>query len=129
MIDPNYYYVLCSNCKGGTAHVHEWKDATCTEPKVCLNCGATEGEVLGHNYEKGTCTRCGEKDTTWISGDIDGNKNVDVDDVLALLWNVLFPDEYPIEAEADFDGNGETDVDDVLTLLWHVLFPDDYPLN
>ena len=51
-----------------------------------------------------------------------------VDDVLALLWNVLFPEDYPINAEADFDGNGMVDVDDVLTLLWHVLFPEDYPL-
>ena len=48
--------------------------------------------------------------------------------ILALLWNVLFPDEYPIEAAADFDGNGTIDVDDVLTLLWHVLFPEEYPL-
>lgn len=66
---------------------------------------------------------------TNLIGELNFDGKVDVDDVLALLWNVLFPDEYPIEAEADFDGNGETDVDDVLTLLWHVLFPDDYPLN
>ena len=51
-----------------------------------------------------------------------------MDDVLALLWHVLFPDDYPIEVDADFDGSGTTDVDDVLTLLWHVLFPDEYPL-
>ena len=61
-------------------------------------------------------------------GDIDGNETVDVDDVLALLWYVLFPDDYPIDAEADFDKNGSVDVDDVLTLLWYVLFPEDYPL-
>ena len=69
------------------------------------------------------------EEETAIPGDIDGNETVDVDDVLALLWYVLFPDDYPIEAKADFDGNGSTDVDDVLTLLWYVLFPDDYPLN
>ena len=63
-----------------------------------------------------------------MPGDVDLNGNVDVDDVLALLWYVLFPDDYPIDAEADFDHNGSTDVDDVLTLLWYVLFPDDYPL-
>ena len=61
-------------------------------------------------------------------GDMDMDGKVDVDDVLALLWHVLFPDDYPIEVDADFDGSGTTDVDDVLTLLWHVLFPDEYPL-
>ena len=88
-----------------------------------------EGTTIDHNYESGICIHCGIKDMTRAPGDIDDNEGVDVDDVLALLWHVLFPDDYTIEAEADFDGNGETDVDDVLTLLWHVLFPDDYPLN
>ena len=69
------------------------------------------------------------EEETAIAGDIDGNENVDVDDVLSLLWYVLFPDDYPIEVDADFDHNGSTDVDDVLTLLWYVLFPEDYPLN
>ena len=27
---------------------HEWKDATCTEPKTCTKCGKTEGEPTGH---------------------------------------------------------------------------------
>ena len=54
---------------------------------------------------------------------------MDVDDVLALLWYVLFPDDYPIDAEADFDKNGSVDVDDVLTLLWYVRFPEDNPLK
>ena len=49
-----------------TQHVHDWKDATCTEPKTCSGCGETEGEALGHDWadatctEPKTCTRCGE---------------------------------------------------------------------
>ena len=66
--------------------------------------------------------------TPAVPGDMDGDGMVTVDDVLALLWYVLFPDDYPIDADADFDGNAQTNVDDVLTLLWYVLFPDDYPL-
>lgn len=31
-------------CAGG----HDWNDATCTTPKTCTVCGATEGEALGH---------------------------------------------------------------------------------
>ncbi len=88
-------------------------------------------DALAHEFEEGRCIHCSKTEkpeTPKIPGDIDGNENVDVDDVLALLWNVLFPDDYPINAEADFDGNGVVDVDDVLALLWHVLFPDDYPI-
>ncbi len=52
---------------------HTWVDATCTAPKTCSVCGATEGSELGHNYEddvvkptetshgytRHTCSRCG----------------------------------------------------------------------
>ena len=31
-------------------HVHTWADATCTVPKTCTDCGATEGNVSGHDY-------------------------------------------------------------------------------
>ena len=115
-------------------------DATVTAPTctkrgfttyTCAVCGDSYADdyvdALGHKFENEICTVCGSPER--IPGDIDGNETVDVDDVLALLWYVLFPDDYPIEAEADFDGNGSTDVDDVLTLLWYVLFPEEYPLN
>ena len=41
---------------------HNWTDADCDTPKTCPDCGATEGEPLGHNYENGRCTRCGAAD-------------------------------------------------------------------
>ena len=37
-------------------HEHEWKDATCTEPKTCTVCGQTEGEPAGHEWKDATCT-------------------------------------------------------------------------
>ncbi|MBQ8684321.1 MAG: hypothetical protein IJ518_07395 [Clostridia bacterium] len=41
---------------GGT-YVHTWNDATCTEPKVCSVCGATDGNSLGgHTWVAATCT-------------------------------------------------------------------------
>ena len=46
-------------------HVHTWTDATCTEPRTCAICGATEGEALGHlmlpatTEAPATCSRCG----------------------------------------------------------------------
>lgn len=45
---------------------HEnWSEATCTEPRRCIDCGKTEGEPLGHEWIEATCTepktcmRCG----------------------------------------------------------------------
>ncbi len=49
-------------------HVHEWIDATCTEPKTCATCGATEGDPLGHSVdewtvtEEATCSEEGERE-------------------------------------------------------------------
>ena len=49
---------------------HEWADATCTAPKTCSLCGATDGEALGHTEETvaGTAATCTE------SGMTDGKK-------------------------------------------------------
>lgn len=46
---------------------HNFKEATCTAPKTCTDCGATEGEALGHYYLPATCLspskcfRCGDE--------------------------------------------------------------------
>lgn len=40
----------------GCGHEHEWKEATCTEPKTCATCGEVEGEALGHTFAEATCT-------------------------------------------------------------------------
>ncbi len=36
---------------------HQWIDATCTQPKTCELCHATEGEALGHQGESTDCTK------------------------------------------------------------------------
>lgn len=46
--------MLLSAC----GHEHDFSDATCTEPKVCLECGEIEGDVLGHTTDIGPCERC-----------------------------------------------------------------------
>lgn len=59
----------------GTVHVHAWKSATCTAPRTCTTCGATEGTSLGHNWKDSdcthpkTCTRCNQ-----TSGSAAGHK-------------------------------------------------------
>ena len=50
----------------GCGHEHTWKEATCTEPKACSECGEIEGEPLGHTWVEATCSEpkhcsvCGE---------------------------------------------------------------------
>jgi len=50
--------------------IHNWKDATCDEPRTCATCGRTEGDKLGHDWSEGTCTihricqRCGADNGT-----------------------------------------------------------------
>ncbi len=51
---------------------HEYKSATCTSPKTCINCHATSGSALGHSFSGAyvdyddsshaiSCSRCNHK--------------------------------------------------------------------
>ena len=42
--------IRCLGCE------HAYRDATCTAPKTCRLCGATDGAPLGHSYKVATCT-------------------------------------------------------------------------
>ena len=64
-----------------------------------------------------------------IAGDINGDTEINNNDVVALMWHVLFPEEYPIDAVADVNADGEINNSDVVALMWHVLFPEEYPLG
>ena len=35
---------------------HTWENATCTEPRTCSECGATQGSSYGHSWKAATCT-------------------------------------------------------------------------
>ena len=50
----------CMECgeKVGEPLGHKFSEATCTEAKTCKACGHTEGEALGHTTDVGKCTRC-----------------------------------------------------------------------
>ena len=50
-----YAVSVVDSCAAG----HTFKDATCTAPKTCKVCGATEGDVTDHNYVNGSCSVCG----------------------------------------------------------------------
>ena len=49
---------VCIKCKevGESALGHDWLDATCIAPETCARCAATEGGPLGHDWLDATCT-------------------------------------------------------------------------
>lgn len=85
--DPGVCIYTCSKC-GGTkdeevaALGHDWKEATCTTPKICKTCGDTDGEALGHDLNLfGTCKRDGCDYNCFIGDDSnDSNENTGVFD-------------------------------------------------
>lgn len=48
----------CTECGAteGNANGHMWTDATCSSPKTCSACGATEGNANGHMWTDATCS-------------------------------------------------------------------------
>ena len=46
----NFVEGYCSMCGAfdENYHAHSWQEADCLNPKTCLECGAVEGEALGH---------------------------------------------------------------------------------
>ena len=46
--------LVCSMSACGCKH--EWKEATCTSPKTCKLCEATEGDVIAHEWSEANCT-------------------------------------------------------------------------
>ncbi len=63
------FIVLASMLLGGCCLSHDWRDATCVEPKTCAKCGKTEGEALGHTWIPATCT---EPKTCSVCGETEG---------------------------------------------------------
>ncbi len=57
---------LCGATEG-EANGHDFADATCTAPKTCKVCGATEGEAAAHDFKDGKCTVCGAADPNYVA--------------------------------------------------------------
>ncbi len=58
---------------------HEWIAATCTAPKTCKNCTATEGEALNHDWVAATCTTpktCQREGCGITEGEVSGHTPV-----------------------------------------------------
>lgn len=56
-----------TNTNGTTCSHRNVQAATCLTPAKCLDCNATLGEALGHNYVDKACTRCGKKNPDYTA--------------------------------------------------------------
>lgn len=63
-----------------------------------------------------------------VSGDVDEDGLVTMDDAIYILFSVNFPADYPLKYDCDYDLDGSVTMDDAIYLLFHVNFSEDYPL-
>ena len=93
----------CTKCGAteGEKLGHSWKNATCTTPKTCSVCGTTEGKELGHNYVDGVCTACGAADPDYVAP----AQKFDIDFAQVILGNALNVNfAFPTDAQDDWTG-------------------------
>ena len=103
-------------------HVHDWIPATCYDPSKCAECFITEGDPLGHSFEKGVCVRCG-REVAVLPGDVDADGEVTYLDAMAALQAgvglvTLSPEA---EALADVDGDKEVTYLDAMSILQYAV--------
>jgi uncharacterized repeat protein (TIGR02543 family) len=98
---------------------------------VCACCGYIVEEEI-HVYDNNIdidCNCCGYERR--IRGDVDGDKDIDHDDSVYLVYNIFFGDsDYPVTDNCDFDGDGNVTTDDSIYLLYFIYFgAEQYPLH
>ncbi len=66
----------------------------------------------------------------YVPGDITGDREVNISDVLSLFRYSMMPDLYPVfyEGSMDFTGDDTVDISDAIHLFRHSMMPDLYPL-
>ncbi len=68
--------------------------------------------------------------SAYVTGDINIDGEVDLNDAILLLQHSMFPELYVLEYErsVDFTQDGDIDMNDAILLLQHSMFPELYPL-
>lgn len=88
---------------------HQWSDATCTAPKTCSVCGATEGEANGHSWVDATCiapktcSACGETE-----GEADADAHSCGEDGICTLCGADTNAAVPFSQQITIPSNGNS---------------------
>lgn len=122
----------CNTCDFTRTDTHRFSDQWSKDLDghwhACTACGE-KADYAAHTLSPDDSTFCTVCGTLYIPGDIDGNMQVNRDDVIQLLLHVSMPDAFPIKAPADFNGDSVVNRDDVIQLLLHISMPDAFPLQ
>lgn len=102
---------------------HDWRSATCTNPKTCSKCGAIEGNALGHNYNNGKCVHCQgidpQKDIEYQAAKNAYNSLIEVHslaiDVMDSIYSAWY---FAIYQADDYDYNVVVDAFNIVTGLY-----------
>ena len=107
--EHNFVNGACSFCgfnKGSQDQPcsHSWQEADCLTPKTCLECGAVEGEPLGHDFFDNACKNCGFQATPagYFNFKLleDGTYEITAKDVDDMSAEVVIPSSYNGKAVA-----------------------------
>lgn len=68
---------------------------------------------------------------SFLTGDINGDSNLDINDAIALFRHNMMPLLYPVSytGSVDFTKDGTTDIADVIALFRYIMMPGIYPLS
>lgn len=146
-----YAFAACGNlCSitvpGSVTSIGDWAFTGCSALKEIIFLGDAPA-IDGQAFHKVTATviypegnagwTAGVKQNyggilTWgknPKGDTNADGSVSGQDAVVLLWNVLFPEQYPMDGDVDYNRDAIIDAEDAVYLLWHTLFPELYPLD
>ena len=113
---------LCMICgkTEGEALGHDWVEATCESPQECAVCGKAEGAPLGHDFLNGVCRLCGRQDAPLLTpGDADEDGSVNYKDAMLVLRCSVGLAELSqaIRKACDVTGDGKLNYSDAMMIL------------
>lgn len=90
---------------------------------VCVS-----GDSDNNRYNNfSVCYRMG----TSVTGDLNGDETVDIEDAILLFRHSMLPELYPINytGNIDYNHDGNVDIDDAILLFQYSMLPDLYPIE
>lgn len=123
LADESNHWLECAICHHkDDVGEHSYSNDCDTSCNICQKV-----RDVGHNFNNGICTRCGEADPNYeepemvTMGDLDGDGNINAKDALVVL-KISVGKTTPTEqqkATADVNKDGQTNAKDALEILKH----------